>query len=231
MLAFVTGSGGCLRLIPMSPRRLIAACRAMPRTCPRPCVLAWVAGWGWLLVAAGWLCSPCSWAGAAAAGGRSSAAGVYARRDSAVVCQHAAADQPGDGMQLGNARGLDIALATQQMQRAAALLAQSQVLWLPTIYLGTTTIGTMASCRTSSAMCGHEQARFYGRRLALSGLFGERRDLQPAGGAAHGRSPTGRQAAATNDNLLAVAEAYFDIQQARGELAGRSTPCDRPNNW
>src|SRR5438067_611029 len=39
-------------------------------------------------------------------------------------------------LQLANARPIDIALASERVQAAAAELQRARVLWLPTIYLG-----------------------------------------------------------------------------------------------
>jgi outer membrane protein TolC len=124
-------------------------------------------------------------------------------------------------MQLGNARGLDIAFATQQVQRSAALLAQSQVLWLPTIYLGSDyyrhdgqlqdIVGNVAGTSKQGFLVGGSPYLVFSVSDAIFSPLAARRTVEAQQAA---------RRAATNDNLLAVAEAYFDIQQARGELAG-----------
>jgi outer membrane protein TolC len=121
---------------------------------------------------------------------------------------------------LANVRGLDIALAAQQVQVAAAQLQASRVLWLPTLDLGTDyfrhdgqnqdTTGRVFGNSRSSFMLGVGPYMVFSVSDALFAPLAARQVL------------CARQAAvraAANDTLLNVAEAYFSVQQARGQLA------------
>src|SRR5579884_756360 len=124
-------------------------------------------------------------------------------------------------MRLGNARGLDIELASRRLQVAAAQLQGAKVLWLPNLIFGT------------------DYYRHDGQIQDIQGnVFGTSKQGFMVGGAPYmvfsladaifsplalRQTARARQAevqAAANDTLLAVAQAYFNVQQARGELAG-----------
>lgn len=124
-------------------------------------------------------------------------------------------------MKLGNARGLDIELASRRLQLAAAQLQGAKVLWLPNLIFGA------------------DYYQHYGLAQDISGVnFDNSRQGFMVGGApylvvaladaifqplAARQTLRARQAerqAAANDTLLAVTQAYFNVQQARGELAG-----------
>jgi hypothetical protein len=124
-------------------------------------------------------------------------------------------------MKLGNARGLDIELASRRLQAAGAELQRAKVLWVPNLIFGT------------------DYYRHDGQIQDIQGnVFGTSKQGFSIGGApymvfsfadaifsplAARQTTRARQAevqAATNDTLLAVTQAYFNVQQARGELAG-----------
>jgi outer membrane protein TolC len=124
-------------------------------------------------------------------------------------------------MKLGNARGLDIELASRQLQVSATQLQSAKVLWLPNLFLGT------------------DYYRHDGRIQDIQGnVFDTSKSGFQIGGApylvfnfadaifqplAARQTVSARQAqvqAAANDTLLALTQAYFNLQQARGELAG-----------
>jgi outer membrane protein TolC len=124
-------------------------------------------------------------------------------------------------LQLAGARPLDIALASERIRIAAAQLQRAQLLWLPTIQMGTDyfrhdgqiqdVIGHVVGTNKSSFMIGAAPVAVFAVTDAIFGPLAARQDVRA------------RQAflqAAQNDSLLAVAEAYFSVQQARGELAG-----------
>src|SRR5262249_45796009 len=104
---------------------------------------------------------------------------------------------------------------------AADQLARAKLLWLPTIYAGTDwsrhdgqiqdVAGTVFTTSKSSLLLGAGPSAVFAVSDALFSPLAARQDLRA------------RQAfvqAATNDTTLAVAEAFFTVQQARGELAG-----------
>jgi outer membrane protein TolC len=123
-------------------------------------------------------------------------------------------------LRLGNARGLDIALATQQVRAAAAQLQASRVLWLPTLYLGTDyfrhdgqnqdTTGQVIGSSRSSFMLGVGPSLVFSVSDALFAPLAAQQVLRA-------RQASVRSAA--NDTVVNVAEAYFSVQQARGQLA------------
>lgn len=124
-------------------------------------------------------------------------------------------------LHLAQVRPLDIAVATRRIQVAAAQLERAQVLWLPTIYLGVDysrhdgqlqdVAGEVFGTSKSALMVGAGPSAVFALSDAVFAPLAARQTLRA------------RQAAlqtARNDTLLAVAEAYFHVQQARGELAG-----------
>jgi outer membrane protein TolC len=116
-------------------------------------------------------------------------------------------------------RPLDIAAAAQRLEVASAQLRQAQVLWLPTLDLGTDyarhdgrvqdVAGNISSNSHSSFMVGAGPYAVFALSDALFAPLAARQQLRA------------REAAlqtARNDSLLAVAQAYFNVQQARGNL-------------
>jgi outer membrane protein TolC len=138
----------------------------------------------------------------------------------------AASDKPlpinlPSALQLAHAGSLDIAVASQRIQVAAAQLARANVLWLPTLQFGIDYFrhdgriqdvqGNLLDTNKSTFMVGGAPIAVFAVSDAVFGPLAARQVVQA------------RQAglqAATNDTTLAVAEAYFNVQQARGQLAG-----------
>jgi outer membrane protein TolC len=205
----------------VSQQILILLCRAIGGKCRRPKLVTFLAGIGWLLVAGGWLCPR-------SALGQERLPPIETERQAfspdAILPATDSTPLPINlvtALQLGNARGLDIALATQQVQRSAAMLDQARVLWLPTMMLGTDyyrhdgqiqdIMGNVFPASKQGFTVGGMPALNFSVTDAIFSPLAARRTVEAQQAA---------RRAATNDNLLAVAEAYFDIQQARGELAG-----------
>jgi outer membrane protein TolC len=124
-------------------------------------------------------------------------------------------------LQLANAQAIDIAIASQRIEVAVAQLQRAQTLWLPTIYLGTDyyrhdgqiqeTPGNVFGTSRSSFMLGAGPSAVFAISDAIFEPLAARQVLRA------------REAAfqtASNDTMLAVAQAYFNVQQARGDLAG-----------
>jgi outer membrane protein TolC len=131
-------------------------------------------------------------------------------------------------LRLADARPLIIAGAQAAVQADAARLQQAQVLWLPTVYLGAA------------------YARFDGAAQGTSGSFfiNTREELMLGGGMTVVFAATDaiflplaqRQVVrarefdvqrARNDALEEVAVTYFNVQQARGRLAGSQDVIDK----
>jgi outer membrane protein TolC len=126
-------------------------------------------------------------------------------------------------LQLAGVRPLDIQLASERIQVAAAALERANVLWLPTVYLGVDyyrhdgqiqdVAGNIFGTSKQSFLVGAGPSAVFAITDAIFAPLAERQVVRA------------REAAlqtARNDSLLAVAEAYFNVQQARGELAGAS---------
>jgi len=140
--------------------------------------------------------------------------------------QPARSDQPlpinlATALGLSNARPLVIAFAQASVEEAAARLQGAQVLWLPDINAGTeyyrhsgtdqSTDGTVILDNKHSFFAGGGVTLNFGITDAIFRPLPDRRELA---------ARESDLQAAQNDALLSVALAYFDVQQARGTLAG-----------
>jgi outer membrane protein TolC len=124
-------------------------------------------------------------------------------------------------LKLGNARGLDIELASRRLQGAAAQLQGAKVLWLPNLIFGTDYYrhdgriqdiqGNVFDTSKSGFQIGGAPYLVFGFADAI---------FQPLAARQTVRARQAEKQAAANDTLLAVTQAYFNAQQARGELAG-----------
>jgi outer membrane protein TolC len=122
---------------------------------------------------------------------------------------------------LSNARPLVIAFAQASVEEAAARLQGAKVLWLPNLNVGTdyyrhdgtdqSTDGTIILDDKQALAAGGGATLNFGITDAIFRPLADRQVL------------AAREAdlqVARNDALMAVAFAYFDVQQARGTLAG-----------
>jgi outer membrane protein TolC len=124
-------------------------------------------------------------------------------------------------LQLGNANALDIAVASQRIRVAAAQLQRAQVLWLPALQLGADYFrhdgriqdvrGVLFDTSRSAFLAGFGPNAVFAVTDAI---------FEPLAARQVVRAREATWQAATNDTMLAVAEAYFNAQQASGELAG-----------
>jgi outer membrane protein TolC len=124
-------------------------------------------------------------------------------------------------LQLAGVRPIDIGLASERIRLAAAQLERAQVLWLPTINVGVEysrhdgqiqeTPGMVFGTSRSSFQLGAGPVAIFAVTDAIFAPLAERQVV---------RSREAALQTARNDSLLALAEAYFNVQQARGELAG-----------
>jgi outer membrane protein TolC len=123
-------------------------------------------------------------------------------------------------LQLANARPLDVQIAGSLVAAAAAELTRAKVLWVPNLMIGTdyfnhlgpqqTSAGTILTDNRNSVMAGLGPEIKFSFSDAVYAPLAARQDLR-AREASHQTSQ--------NDTALAVTEAYFGVQQARGELA------------
>jgi outer membrane protein TolC len=124
-------------------------------------------------------------------------------------------------LKLANVQNLDIVIASERIRVAAADLERAKVLWLPTLYLGGDYLrhdgqiqneeGKTFTISKGSLMGGVGPSMVFAVADAIFEPLAARQVV-------HARQATLQ--AQTNDTMLAVAEAYFTVQQARGELAG-----------
>jgi outer membrane protein TolC len=124
-------------------------------------------------------------------------------------------------LKLADVRALDIALAAEQIRAAAARLDGSRALWLPSLFIGPDyfrhdgqlqdIVGNVFGTSKQQLQLGVGPYAVFSFSDALLAPLAARQVL---------RARQADEQAAANDTLLAVAEAYFTLQQARGELAG-----------
>jgi outer membrane protein TolC len=124
-------------------------------------------------------------------------------------------------LKLGDARAIDVQVASEKIRLAAAQLQQARVLWVPTMLMGTEYFrhdgniqnidGSVLNNSHASMTLGASPILIVTTTDALFAPLAQRQVL---------KSQQAFQKAAQNDTMLAVAEAYFQVQQARGELAG-----------
>ncbi len=128
-------------------------------------------------------------------------------------------------LRLSNARAVDVEAANARLQVAGALLQQAQVLWLPTVTVGGEYFRHDGQAQNSSGVIvdSHYQSMTFGAGSGLGtaavipitdSIFAPLAARQVV------KARQAEVQAATNDSLIAVTEAYFTVQQARGELAG-----------
>lgn len=126
---------------------------------------------------------------------------------------------------LSGSRPIDVALAAERIRGAVAALELARATWLPSMTVGgdynrhdgkiQDSAGTILDVSRSSMMFGA------GSGIGSSAVFSFNEAI--FGPLVARQSLGARQAelqAAANDSMVAVTDAYFAVQQARGELAG-----------
>src|SRR5579875_790743 len=124
-------------------------------------------------------------------------------------------------MKLGNARNLDIQLASRQLQAAVAQLQGAKVLWLPSLLFGSDWNRHDGPIQEiNGPVIGASRQGFHigGAPYLILGFADAL--FQPLAARQTVRARQAQVQAAANDTLLALTQAYFNLQQARGELAG-----------
>ncbi|HZY86617.1 MAG TPA: TolC family protein [Gemmataceae bacterium] len=128
-------------------------------------------------------------------------------------------------LKLAGARAIDVAAASARLQVAAAQLNQAQVLWLPTVTVGGDYFrhdgriqdvqGNVFDTSKGSLMFGAGSGIGPAAVLSINDAL-----FAPLAARQVVRAREADLRAAANDTVVAVTQAYFDVQQARGELAG-----------
>jgi outer membrane protein TolC len=128
-------------------------------------------------------------------------------------------------LQLANVQAVDIAAATARIRVAAAQLEQAEVLWLPTITIGgdinrhdgrqQDSTGKISDNSRSSGMLG------LGTGIGPAAILDVGQALfAPLYARQQVRARQADRQAAANNTIVAVSDAYFNVQQARGQLVG-----------
>ncbi len=124
-------------------------------------------------------------------------------------------------LRLANAQAWDIGIASQQIRVAAAQLTRANVLWLPTLAMGADYLhhdGILQSI-PGSIQSTNKNALELGGAPELVFSFSEA-IFEPLAQRQIVKARKADLQTATNDITFNVARAYFDVQQARGILAG-----------
>jgi outer membrane protein TolC len=124
-------------------------------------------------------------------------------------------------LSLAGANPLDIALAERRTQAAAADVMRANALWLPSISTGADyfrhdgqlqdVVGKVFGTNKSALMAGVGPTAVLALTDAIYSPLAARQEL---------RARREEEQAARNDSALNVALAYFEVQRARGEIAG-----------
>jgi outer membrane protein TolC len=130
-----------------------------------------------------------------------------------------------NALRLASVRAVDIEAAAERIRVATAALEGAEVLWLPTITLGgdynrhdgrnQDTQGNVFDNSRSSALLG------LGTGIGQAAILDVGQSIfAPLYARQQVRARQADRQAVSNDTLVAVSDAYFTVQQARGELAG-----------
>jgi outer membrane protein TolC len=124
-------------------------------------------------------------------------------------------------LQLAHVQNLDVQVAAERVAVAAAQLDRARARWLPTVYLGgdyarqegriQDVVGNVFNTTKTSVMAGAGPSFVFSPSEAILAPLAARQVVA---------AREADRRAAENDTTLAVAEAYFNVQRARGELAG-----------
>ena len=117
---------------------------------------------------------------------------------------------------------MDIAAAAAQIKVAAAGLEQAQVLWLPSVTFGGDYFrhdGIVQDSTSGDILDDSHQGAVLGAGPTVNLDIGQA-IFAPLVARQQLASRQANLQAASNDTLVAVTDAYFNVQQARGELAG-----------
>lgn len=128
-------------------------------------------------------------------------------------------------LQLANTQPIDVQLALERVRGASAALFQARALWLPTVTVGgdyqrhdgeiQDSSGAIVTNTHSSLMFGAGSGIGSSAVLSIDDAI-----FAPLAARQSLRARQADVQTATNDSMLAVTDAYFNVQQARGDLAG-----------
>lgn len=135
-------------------------------------------------------------------------------------------------LQLSNARPVDVAAAAERVQVALAQWKLARVLWIPSITLGADyhhhegkiqeADGRIIDISRGGAMFGVGSGLLNASIIPINDAI-----FAPLAARQTLRQFEADQQAAINDSLVAATDAYFSVQQSRGELAAATAVRDR----
>jgi len=128
-------------------------------------------------------------------------------------------------LRLANVQATDVAAAAERIRVACAVLAQAKALWLPTITIGGDYNRHDGAIQDSSGAvtdASHGSLMFgLGTGIGSAAILSpDDAIFAPLVARQRVRARQADLQAASNDTLVATTDAYFTVQQARGELAG-----------
>jgi outer membrane protein TolC len=124
-------------------------------------------------------------------------------------------------LRLAGGRPLQIAAAEASLRTAQAQLDGAKVLWLPNVYVGGSYYEHEGAAQGNSGIQFVNTRNQYMAGGGLTAVFSAADAIfAPLALRQVVRSRESDIQAARNDSLASVAEAYFNVQQARGQLAG-----------
>lgn len=131
-------------------------------------------------------------------------------------------------LHMSGARPLDVQIAGRQVAAAAAAFDRARLLWVPNLVVGMDYFGHSGNQQNfagdivpstrSTFMAGIGPTLLFSFSDAVYAPLAARQEL---------RTRQAVQQAAANDAAMQVAEAYFTVQQARGELAGATLAAEK----
>jgi outer membrane protein TolC len=128
-------------------------------------------------------------------------------------------------LQLANVRAADVSAAAERIRAAGAALRKAEVLWLPTITLGGdyNHHDGKAQDASGNVIDNSHSGLMFGAGTGIGAaavLDVDEAIFAPLAAKQQVRAREADLQTASNDTMLAVTEAYFNVQQARGEAAG-----------
>jgi outer membrane protein TolC len=124
-------------------------------------------------------------------------------------------------LKLVNARTMDVAIASQRIQQANAQFDQAKYAWLPTITLGADYLRHDGRSQDSSGNIINPSRTSFMPGVGVNAIFTPADAIfAPLAARQIVRARQADFDTAANNTVLIVAEAYFTVQQARGDFVG-----------
>jgi outer membrane protein TolC len=125
-------------------------------------------------------------------------------------------------LRLADVRAIDVAAAAARIEVSAAVLEQAHVLWLPTVTFGADWFrhdGIVQDLTSGQVLDDSHQGLVLGAGPTVNLDIGQA-IFAPLVARQQLAARKADHQTASNDTLVAVTDAYFNVQEARGDLAG-----------